>query len=343
MVKAILALPPFDHVDADVILRSSDKEPVDFRTFKLLLSLSSPFFAEIFTLPQPIGSPVYSDEGADTSRGVAVVQMAEDQVTLRLLLGLCLPVSVHEMPRFSSLLEIQKVTEAACKFEMDGLLKYLRGELVLPRFIESQPLRVFAIAYRYGWDVEARKAARYTLRHPMNTPFVSELEFISGATFYRLQEYHRMCGEVASSRALLQPALAESHDIWTWIVCKKCPPAWNVQSKNFPDARKWWAQWIEDIAEELRTKPWGEIVRKWDLQNRAIGQAAGCPNCGKRAQEDLEAFSQMLAVEIERDISSVCLSTTIVRFLSAHMLFLAMQVDLDLTFDDWSSASPTVV
>jgi len=307
MIKAIPAPSPYDHVDADVILRSSDKEPVDFRTFKLLLSLSSPFFAEIFTLPQPTGTPLYSDECADTSRGIAVVQMAEDRETLRLLLGLCLPVSVNEIPRFSHLLEIQKVAEAACKFEMDGVLKYLRGQLVLPRFIESQPLRVFAIAYRYGWDLEARKAARYTLRHPMNTPFVSELEFISGATFYRLQEYHRMCGEVASSRALLQPALAEWHDVWTWIVCKKCPPAWNDQSKNFPDSRKWWAQWIEDIAGELRTKPWGETVRKWDLQNKAIRQAAACPNCGHRAREDLEAFSLMLSVEIERDISSVCL------------------------------------
>jgi hypothetical protein len=318
MLKPIPAPPPFDHADADVILRSSDKEPVDFRTFKLLLTLSSQFFADIFTLPQPAGTPIYSHECEDTYRGIPVVQMAEDQETLRQLLGHCLPVSVQEMPRFSSLLEIQKVIEAAFKFEMEGLLKYLRVQLVSPRFIESQPVRVFAIAYRYGWDPEARKAARYTLRHPINSPFVSELEFISGATLYRLQEYHRMCGEVASSRALLQPALAECHDVWTWIVCRKCPPAWNIQSKNFPDARRWWAVWIEDIAAELRAKPWGETVRKWDLQNKALGEAAACLNCGKRAREDLEVFSQMLAVEIERDISSVRLWIIFSRLSRTH-------------------------
>ncbi|KAF8202364.1 hypothetical protein BJ912DRAFT_944615 [Pholiota molesta] len=288
-----IAPHPFDNSAADVILRSSDKEPTDFRAFKLLLSLASPFFSEIFTL---------------LSRRIQTHPSTpmKDKQTLQLLLGLCLPI----------------IQEAAFKFEMEGIQKYLRAELVLPRFIESQPLRVFAIAYRYGWDLEARKAARYTLRHPItNIAFVSELEFISGATFYRLQEYHRMCGEVASSRALLQPALAEQHDIWTWITCKRCPAVWNANSlsnTNYPPARKWWTQWIEDIAEELRIKPWGETVRKWDILKKAQAQAAGCPNCGKRAAEDLEAFSLMLAVEIERDIS---------------------MVDLDLNLDDWSSAS----
>lgn len=309
-LRPVPAPHPFDNPAADVILRSSDKEPTDFRAFKLLLSLSSPFFSEIFTLPQPTdpNASVYSDECVDDP-DTPVIQMTEDKQTLQLLLGLCLPISIHETPRFSSLQEIQKVQEAAFKFEMEGIQKYLRAELVLPRFIESQPLRVFAIAYRYGWDVEARKAARYTLRHPItNIAFVSELEFISGATFYRLQEYHRMCGEVASSHALLQPALAEQHDIWTWITCKRCPAVWNANSlsnTNYPPARKWWTQWIEDVSKELRMKPWGETVRKWDILKRAQAQAAGCPNCDKRAAEDLEAFSLMLAVEIERDISMV--------------------------------------
>ncbi|KAF9240602.1 hypothetical protein BU15DRAFT_73833 [Melanogaster broomeanus] len=42
---------PFDNIDADVILRSSDN--VDFRVFKIILSLTSPVFKDMFTLPQP--------------------------------------------------------------------------------------------------------------------------------------------------------------------------------------------------------------------------------------------------------------------------------------------------
>ncbi|KAF8902420.1 hypothetical protein CPB84DRAFT_1776041 [Gymnopilus junonius] len=232
-----------------------------------------------------------------------------------------MPISVHETPRFSSLQEIQKVAEGAVSL----------------RFIEAQPVRVFAIAYRYGWDEEARKAARYTLRHPIDTPFFPELEFISGATLHKLRDYHRLCGEVASSRALLQPALAEHDDHWTWITCKRCPQAWNpdrrsrstvydflvgydtLETAKFPDARKWWAEWVRDVAKELRARPWGETVRKWDLLNKAEERAATCLSCGKRAREDLEAFSLMLSVAIEKEVSSV---------------------ELDLSFDDWSQCDP---
>jgi hypothetical protein len=41
---------PFDRPDADVILRSQDN--VDFHTFKILLSLSSPLFNTMFSMPQ---------------------------------------------------------------------------------------------------------------------------------------------------------------------------------------------------------------------------------------------------------------------------------------------------
>ena len=291
----------FDHPNADVILRSSDKEPVDFRVFKLLLSLASPFFSELFSLPQS-SIPSVSDESRDPG-GLPIIQMTEDRETLRLLLSLCFPLSISKIPHFSSLQEIQKVIEAAFKFEMAGLQMYLRTELIALRFIEAQPLRVFAIAYRYGWDKEARMAARYTLRHHMNPAFFLELGYISGATYYRLQEYHRMCGEVASSRVTLQPALAEYDDNWTWITCQRCPGT--MTSRDSPDVRSWWERWIHKVAEEVRVRPWGDAVKKWDILKDALRQAEACPNCAERAREDLEAFSLMLAVEIEKDISLV--------------------------------------
>jgi len=318
MIRTIQAPPPFDKPDADVILRSSDMEPVDFRAFKLLLSLSSPFFTELFTLPQPSTPYTYSEECLD-GRRTPVIQMTEDAETLRILLGFCFPISTHELPKLTSLQGIQKVAEAAVKFEMDGIVKYLRCELLAPRFVESQPLRAFAIAYRHGWDAEARKAARYTLRHPVEVPFVPELEYISGATLYRLQEYHRLCGEVASSRALLQPALAEPDDHWTWVTCRKCPAAWNPRSNNFVDARQWWIQWTEDISEALRQRPWGEIVRKWDIVEKALARAATCSNCGKQGREDMEEFARMLAAEIERDVSLV--STLLLNEAIVHSVF----------------------
>ena len=325
---------PFDHPNADVILRSSDKEPVDFRVYKLLLSLASPFFSELFSLPQsPI--PSLPDECRDPG-SLPIVQMTEDRETLHLLLSLCFPISVCKIPHFSSLQEIQKVIEAAFKLEMEGLQRYLRTELISLRFIEAQPLRVFAIAYRYGWDKEARMAARYTLRHHMNPTFFMELGYISGATYYRLQEYHRMCGEVASSRVTLQPALAEHDDGWTWITCQRCPGTM-TNNRDFPDVRSWWARWIHKVAEEVRVRPWGDAVKKWDILKDALRQADACPNCAKRAREDLEAFSLMLAVDIEKDISLVRVLEILTIYISSQLNYISIiQVDLDLNFDDWS-------
>lgn len=329
MTRGAPAPAPFDHSEADIVLRSSDKEPVDFRTFKLFLSLSSPFFSEIFTLPQPPTpspssvSSFYADEymSFDVAtlkhKRIPVIQMTEDKETLTLLLGLCLPISIHPQPFITSLDQLLHVTEAAFKFEMVGIQKHLREVLVSQRFIESQPTRVFAIAYRYSWDVEARRAARYTLRHALNVPYVNELQYISAATFFKLQEYHRICGEVASSRVMLQPALADHDESWVWITCKRCPGSfetattrWSTllnftNTRTHPDSRKWWVEWIEEAAKELRARPWGETVRKWDLMNKAIERASSCTSCGPRVRQDLDTFAQMLAVEIERDIASV--------------------------------------
>ncbi|KAJ7801648.1 hypothetical protein B0H14DRAFT_2894775, partial [Mycena olivaceomarginata] len=48
-------LAPFDDPGADVILRSSDG--IDFHVYRVVLSLASPFFKEMFGLPQPSFEP----------------------------------------------------------------------------------------------------------------------------------------------------------------------------------------------------------------------------------------------------------------------------------------------
>lgn len=309
MIKSRTLAPyPFDDPRADIILRSSDKQPVYFRTFRLLLSLASPFFSLLFTLPQP-SIAYHDDEIAD---GLPVVPMAEDKRTLQFLLGLCYPISVHEPLPLSSLSDFQMVTEAAVKFEMEGVQKHLRQEIVAPRFIESQPLRVFAIALRYGWETQGREAARYTLRHSLSAPFVAELEYISAAAYHRLQEYHWTCGQVGSSRVLVHIMNADPDDGWVWFTCQACPRARDDNSDGTwwtsiwkPKPRKWWVDWIRGVAEEVQKLPWGETAKKYDLINQAVKETECCPTCAKRALKDLEGYSQILSVDIEKAVSMV--------------------------------------
>ncbi|KAG1774142.1 hypothetical protein EV702DRAFT_1127083 [Suillus placidus] len=50
---ATCASAPFAHANADVILLSTDG--VEFRVFTFFLSLASPFFESLFSLPQAPG------------------------------------------------------------------------------------------------------------------------------------------------------------------------------------------------------------------------------------------------------------------------------------------------
>ncbi|KAG5654172.1 hypothetical protein H0H81_006554 [Sphagnurus paluster] len=278
---------PFDNPAADIILRSSDKIPVDFRVFKLLLSLASPFFAAAFTLPQP--------EADDTI--MPVMEMEEDADTLALLLGLCYPVSVCAPPRLRTLRDLRMVMKAAVKFEMDGIQQHLRTLLVEPRFIEQQPLRVYAIACRYGWIKEAREAARNTLRYPADTPLVDELELISGGTYHRLLQYRKECGETASSAvaalAMQRPA---SLGGWVWDECTACVAG----KKVCVGPRSCWLEWMLAVADIVRERPCGDMVRKAHLKDVKI-----CAECMRDVMEHIEDYMVVLGGKVEKQIAKV--------------------------------------
>src|SRR6267154_1584417 len=79
-----LAEAPFDHAQADLILRSSDE--VHFRAFKNILSLASPIFADMFSIPSP-SSP--SEKPHDE---VQVVPLSEHSIALDIALRHIYPV-----------------------------------------------------------------------------------------------------------------------------------------------------------------------------------------------------------------------------------------------------------
>jgi hypothetical protein len=76
--------PPetFDLPDADLIIRSSDL--VDFRVHKSVLALTSPFFKDLLSLPQPSDS-----ESVD---GLPVVQLSEGSELVNTLVSMLYPV-----------------------------------------------------------------------------------------------------------------------------------------------------------------------------------------------------------------------------------------------------------
>jgi hypothetical protein len=74
--------PTFEVPDANIIIRSSDF--VDFRVHKSVLAMTSPFFKDLLSLPQPSDS--------ETVNGLPVVQLSEDSELLNSLVSIIYPV-----------------------------------------------------------------------------------------------------------------------------------------------------------------------------------------------------------------------------------------------------------
>ncbi|OJA08962.1 hypothetical protein AZE42_06846 [Rhizopogon vesiculosus] len=182
--KTSTAQAPFDNHDYDIILRSCDG--VDFRVFKLILSLASPVFKDMFTLPQTgLQSNVFS---------VPVIPMTETSTTMRSLLLLCYPTANST---FNSLADTKAVLEAARKYVMGGVLSSA-GDL-------------------FGWYLHAQTLEIKDLGKPRSES--AGLQDITGLDYQRLLIYHHECGVAAQAVAWsLLWVKPEPSDMcmWTW-------------------------------------------------------------------------------------------------------------------------------
>jgi hypothetical protein len=201
----------FSNPDAsDITLRTSDN--FDFHVYKIILSLASPVFKDMFTLPQSQIAP--QDAFAD---GQAIIPLSEDSQTTERFLKFCYP-SVD--PELETLEEVQSTLEMMSKYDVGDVKGRLVKILMSPKFVEKQPVRVFAIAYRYGLEAEARLAAKHSLGYVILSSFSTDLEHITAAAYHHLLEYHRRCGIAAYTLGTGLRWLAKSD--WVWFRCTRC-------------------------------------------------------------------------------------------------------------------------
>ncbi|KIO10672.1 hypothetical protein M404DRAFT_871243 [Pisolithus tinctorius Marx 270] len=157
------------------VYASSDN--VDFRVFKLFLSLSSPFFETLFDLPQPSEAEHPAD--TETKDGLPVLPVSEDSRTLDALLRFCYPCTLTENPPLNHFRDVVKVLEAAQKYALDKVENTIRKALFNPTILELNSLRCFAIARQAHLREETVLAARYSLRISLVPNWFEEIEMIT--------------------------------------------------------------------------------------------------------------------------------------------------------------------
>ncbi|GLB34231.1 hypothetical protein LshimejAT787_0111150 [Lyophyllum shimeji] len=243
----------FDALDADVILQSCEPDdPSEFRVHRCILAAASPFFHDMFTLPQ---TPTAKQQ-------IPVISVAESRDTLRTLLEFVYPI---EDPTISSLDELVPVLGAAVKYDFAGAVGTLRKLLVSPQFVEAEPTRVYAIACRFDLEDEARIASKYTLNvHVLDAPLSDDLKFITAYSYHRLLDLHQR--RVQAALAMLK--------IPGDIKCMQC----NGSSFSVYATPKWWYEFERRAREELSRRPTTEVIFGMEfLAQVVIG--AGCPRC----------------------------------------------------------------
>ncbi|KAL4062393.1 hypothetical protein V8B97DRAFT_2012745 [Scleroderma yunnanense] len=188
---ASTAAEPFDDVNADLVLRSSDR--VDFRVFKCILSLTSPIFKDMFT----IGAPTLQH-----SSNPPVVPLSESSTTLDVLFRFIYPGVTQANPLFDTFNDAKLFLAAIAKYDIVATVRERALEIVNHQFLAERPVSIYAVACELGWQDLAQIAARETLKSKeLARPagYVEELETLTAGAFHRLLSYHHNCGVAASS------------------------------------------------------------------------------------------------------------------------------------------------
>ncbi|KAH8985580.1 hypothetical protein EDB92DRAFT_1356927 [Lactarius akahatsu] len=279
--------PCLDVPDANIIIRSSDK--VNFRVHKSLLAMSSPFFSDLLSLPQPPDGELVD--------GLPVIQLSEDADLLNSLVSLLYPIS----PYIPGSCEHAFALLAACqKYDMTSIQSYIRAEI--KRWpstpIGAEAFRRYAIASSLGLHPETESAARLTLGHPMTFETLGDgLRSFKGRALCDLIRYRKHCRDNLMS--CLNSFFDPNSRRQTWAGCREGSSyPWLVNFFTSKSAEMRGSEgFMRGIFSPLTIREEFVVALKNHTQS-------GCYSC-PRVHLDGQTFCKELEKEFSRELDEV--------------------------------------
>lgn len=280
--RCFASYPFSDPDDADIVLHSSDG--VEFYTYKVLLSITSGFFKDMFSLAQA--------SNGHTDTNLPSVDLSEDSQTLVNLFSFVDPRVIY--PTLSLRFEeIMEVARAADKYQMDIVHEKLSPSLKSPSF--TDPVEAFISVSSFAlqgkqWAITvSRAAALATLQQPIDAILRANSTPQTGREIVRLMNFHTLCGEEAE-RIVRQYHPATANPVWVaWKVANdastpydfpQCSCTKNTTSTE-PDGfveLHYVYKYRKSVADAVVRRPLGVVHHKTTGSEapRGSGLGAGC-------------------------------------------------------------------
>ena len=242
--------------DGDVILRAG-REPGpkhDFRVHKLILSLASPVFKDMFTLPQPP-----PDQSQNEQSDIPVVDVPDSPQDLDTILRLIYP--GVELPVFTGLSTVSALFSIADKYNITSVYPILRGALktTLPR----NSFGMYIIACRFGFLEEAREAARVSnTKSILDGDYNEAIQSISSADLFRFVQFVQ--DRERTGRSKIEELLAWYH------LCTKSSCA------HWEDAKSFYFNLTKEVEDEFTSNPCVELKDLFEVFDRIPDPPPGC-------------------------------------------------------------------
>ncbi|KAF8902350.1 hypothetical protein CPB84DRAFT_1775878 [Gymnopilus junonius] len=293
---------PFDGADmgiVDVILLTSDG--VQFYANKALLSLVSPVFMTMFTLPQ-------GQEERKRKGDTPCISVEDESHALFHLLSWCDPRGVPSM----SLNAVQMALTFADKYGMESIMRRIGRTLENSDEIAKQNcFEWYAIAIRYNFPGFAKLAARKSLAFPVEEmASFTWLNDIPTMALKNLYDYHFSCRRVIQA-FLGHPTIwrgrNKNSDELHWApflrYCSVC-----FERGRYGFSTPWFIDYMDQLGRVTSQTPVGEKAVDRELITLTMERANRCNSTDCRAlQSGILPFAEKLCQQINEETAKISL------------------------------------
>jgi hypothetical protein len=248
----------FDSDDADIILLSKNP-PTELHVHKVILAAGSPFFHDMFTLPQPPSS--------NTGDSKPVIPVTESRDVITTLLQFVYPLPDPQLP---SLNDLAPILDAAIKYDFPSVISTLRRFLSSSENLQKSPIQVYAISSRFDLEEEAQIASSHTLStNLLDGPLYEDLKYISAWQYHRLLDLHR-------TRSKSAQQIIDTTNCPPEIKCMQC----NSSLYTAHGQPKWYYEWEKQAKAELAVRPVSDVIFSMEFIGKAT-KASECARCSE--------------------------------------------------------------